>query len=121
MNFLYVTIFSFVPKKAIFGRGQVAATLLALSISFLLISSLLWIEYLISEKYFNIYLFTAIFVIPFLLCRWYFLNIKRFRKNLRLYLSQKRWVLKFIGISFFGISFFSQMIAMVFITILKNN
>ena len=121
MNFLYITIFSFVPKKAIFGRGQVASTLMALSISSILTSILLWIDYMTITKYFNLYVFGAIFILPFVCCRRYFLEIKRFRKNMHFYASQKRWLLKLIGVFFVIITLISPMVSGIILMILKNN
>jgi hypothetical protein len=121
LNYLYVIIFSFVPEKAIFGRGQVAVTLLALSISSICLSILLWIDYLTNTTYLNIYLFGTIFILPFLYCRWYFLNIKRYRKNLKFYHTKTRWMLRFIGILFLFLSLTSPMINGIILTILKNN
>jgi hypothetical protein len=121
MNFLYITIFSLVPKKALFGRGQVASTLMALSISSILTSLLLWIDYMTIAEYFNLYVFGAIWILPFVCCRQYFLEIKRFRKNMRFYAPQKRWLLKLIGVFFLIITLISPMVSAIILTILKNN
>ncbi len=121
MNFLYIIIFSFVPKDALLGRRDVAVTLLAAACSFIIISSLLWIGYYMDIILLNLYSVAIIFGVPFIAFRWYFLNPRVYRKNLKKYEASKKWVLKLLGILFWFLAFFSQMITMMLITRLKNS
>ena len=121
MNFLYTIIFSFVPRKAILGRSQVAVTLLAVSFFSLAISFLLWIEYYASIRLLNLYFFVIIFAVLFVSFRLYFLRSGRLRKNLKIYESKSKWKLKLLGIVFFVLSMLSQIISMVVLTILKDS
>lgn len=121
MNYLYITIFSFVPRKAIFGRSQVAATLLSVSFFFLIGSVSLWVEYYMKIRLLNIYSVFITFGFLFISFRWYFLNQGRLRKNLKKYEASNKWVLKLIGIIFFILAFSSQIVTGIILTILRNN
>ncbi len=121
MNYLYIIIFSFVPRKAILGRSQVAATLLAVSFFSIIVSASLWVEYYMKIRILNIYSFFITFGVLFIVFRWYFLNQGRLRKNLNMYESSTKWVLKLFGIVFFILAFSSQVVTGIILTILKNN
>ncbi|MBG0781694.1 MAG: hypothetical protein H0S84_05455 [Bacteroidales bacterium] len=121
MNYLYIIIFSFVPRKAVLGRSQVAVTLLAVSFFFIFGSVSLWIEYYMKIRLLNIYSVFITFGVLFISFRWYFLNQGRLKKNLKKYEGSTKWVLRLIGIVFFILSFFSQIITGIVITILNNN
>ena len=121
MNYLYIIIFSFVPRKAILGRSQVAVTLLASSFSFIIVSISLWIEYYTNIRLLNIYSVFITFGIFFIAFRWYFLNQGRLRRNLKKYESATKWILKLLGIVFFILAFSSQVVTGIILTILRNN
>jgi len=121
MNYLYITIFSIVPRKALLGRSQVAATLLAVSFFFIIVSASLWVEYYTKIRLLNIYSVFISLGIFFTAFRWYFLNQGRLRKNLKKYEASTKWVLRLIGIVFFILSFSSQIVTGIILTILKNN
>ena len=121
MNFLYIIFFSFVPKKAILGRNQVATTLLAVSFFFIIVSVSLWIEFYMKIRILNLYSVLTIFAVLFISFRCYFLNQGRLRKNLKNYEASSKWVLKLIGIAFFILTFSSQIVTGIILTILRNN
>ncbi len=121
MNYLYIIIFSFVPRKALLGRSQVAVTLLAVSFFSMFVSSSLWVEYFMKIRLLNIYSFFITFGVLFISFRWYFLNQGRLRKNLLKYESSTKWFLKLLGIVFFTFAFTSQIVTGIILTILRNN
>lgn len=120
MNYLYIIIFSFIPRKALLGRSQVAVTLLAVSFFSMFVSSSLWVEFFMKIRLLNTYSFIITFGVLFITFRWYFLNQGRLRKNLRKYVSSTKWFLKLLGIVFFIIAFSSQMITSIVLTILET-
>jgi hypothetical protein len=121
MNYLYIIIFSFVPRKAILGRSQVAVTLLASSFFFIIVSVSLWIEYYMKIRLLNLFSVLTIFGLLFISFRWYFLNQGRLRKNLKKYETATKWILKLFGIVFFILAFSSQIVTGIILTILRNN
>ncbi len=121
MNFLYIIIFSVIPPKALLGRREGAVTLLAAALFFICVSISLWIEYYMNIILLNLYSTLTIYFTFFIAFRWYFLNPRIYRKNLKKYEASKKWVLKLLGILFWFLAFFSQMVTGMLITSLRNS
>ena len=120
MDYLFLCIFSFVPKRAIFGRGQVASSILALSISSIIVAFLLIFNFIMTLNILNIYNIIVIYIVPIVFLRWYYLDIKRYRKVLRL-LTHKNLVLtRSIGIMFFILAITSPMIVGIIVIVIMN-
>ena len=119
MNYLYIIMYSFVPKRSIFGRSQVAVTLLTASFFFIIISISLWIEYLYNIRFLNLLSVLVIFCVLFVFFRLFFLDRGRLSRNLKKYESLNKWMLRLAGIIFLILSFTSQIITGIILTILK--
>ena len=99
-DFIYFSIYSFVPDKAIFGKRDVACTLLSIYTAFLLLGL-----YMICHVAFNfkIHLLIICIVLPaglIVLTSKVFLKPAKFRKMHRRFGKIPKWLLKTIGIMY---------------------
>lgn len=117
---MFLIIYSFVPEKALLGRKDVAATLLSSSYFFLIISASLWIEYYFNLRLLNVYSIFGLAIILFMTCRIVFLKQERLNKVIHHYDKGPKWAYKLLGISYFVLSFFSQIITGIALTMMKN-
>jgi hypothetical protein len=117
---MYLIIYSFVPEKALLGRKDVATTLLSLSYFFLLVSASLWIEYYLKIRLLNLYSTFGLFMVLYVTCRIVYIEPSRFKKIINKYDNGTKWIYKTLGILFFALSFFSQIISGIALTALKN-
>ena len=113
-DFIYFSIYSFVPDKAIFGKRDVACTLFssftALLLLTLAICCALVFEYKVNVTLFGIILFGGLFV----LTRMIYLKPAKFRRMHRRFRKIPKCLLKIIGILYIGICFFGMICATAF-------
>ena len=118
MNFLYIIIFSIIPKKAMLGHGQVAATVLSIAFFSKIVAVFLWIVHFFPiknvEKVYFYTIYLGCFYGIFFLNRWYFLNPIRYRKILKTYYSYNKWFLRILGFLYLSFSYASMILSMYF-------
>ena len=113
INFIYYSILNTVPKKAIFGRRQVACTLFSsfLAIFGLSIDHLTSMYFGYSESNFTIgVIIIILFGGLFILIRYIFLNPNKVRNLEHKYSKTPKIILKFVEISFLIFCFFAFVI-----------
>lgn len=120
MNYLYLSIYSLISVKSIWGRGQVSSTLFALCIFNNLSAIFVWLEYYGICDLINPIILGAIYVILFILCRLYFLDTRIYKKNIKSIYRYRSRVLKLVGVIILFVSFISPIISAVSTTLLKN-
>ena len=120
MNYLYLIVYSLIPEKAIFGRKDVASTLLSLSYSLIIISAQLWLEYYFKFRLINAYSFFGLFIISFVTCRMVYLEPIRLSKILCEYEKMSKLTLKLVGILFFLFVYFSFIATGIALTMLHK-
>ena len=114
IDFIYYSILSIVPKKAIFGRRQVACTLFSSYLGFLSLSLNIWFSLIfnfLNNKYSLILYCVVFFGGFFILFRYIYLNPQKIRYMENKYSKTPKILLKFIGISFLLFCFFSFVIS----------
>ncbi len=124
IDFIYYSILSIVPKKAIFGRRQVACTLFSSYLGFLSLSLYFWFSLIfnfLNNKY--IFILFGIIILGgfFIVFRNVFLNQKEIRKLEHKYSKTSKILFKFIGISFLLFCFFTFIFSGITVSIIKQN
>jgi hypothetical protein len=107
-DFIYMCIYFMVPRKAVLGRSQAAASLYSICLSFIYLALFVWIVTCQPIKINNkVLLGLVIFFIVgnLIFNRTYFLKFAKQRSLLRRYESWKKWKLKVLGILFLIFSF----------------
>jgi len=98
LDFIYFSIYSFVPDKAIFGKRDVACTLLssftALFLLAFVVNCALIFEFKVNVILLGILLFGSLFI----LTRRIFLKPEKFRSMHRRFRKIPKWLLKTIGV-----------------------
>lgn len=115
-DFIYFSIYSFVPDKAIFGKRDVACTLYSsFSTLFLLFffgACALIFEFKINATLLGIMLFAVLFI----LTRIIYLKPTKFRNMHRRFRKVPKWLLKTVGIMYLIFCF----VGIIAITILTD-
>jgi hypothetical protein len=107
-DFIYMCIYFMVPRKAVLGRSQSAASLYSICLSFIYLALFVWIVTYQPIKINNkVLLGLVIFLIVgnLIFNRIYFLKFAKQRSLLQRYESWKKWKLKVLGILFLIFSF----------------
>lgn len=107
-DFIYMCIYFMVPRKAVLGRSQSAASLYSICLSFIYLALFLWIATYQAIEINNkvlLGLVIFLFVGNLIFNRSYFLKFEKQRSLLQRYEPWKKWKLKALGIFFLIFSF----------------
>lgn len=120
-DFIYACIFYVVPRKAVLGRSQSAASLYSVCLSFIGLAMFFWIiVYVLNlpiSSRLLLFIIITIFGGIFYLNRVYFLRFSKQRMLLKKYNEWKKWKMKIVGIFFLISSFAFFVISGIFISI----
>ena len=122
-DFIYVCIYHMVPRKALLGRSQVAASLYAICLSLVFLTLLLWLnayKSFLSNSKILLYFVIVVLVGTLVFNRVYFLKFAKQRSLIYEYSSWKLWKLKMVGILFLIFSFVFLMGSAIAITVLRR-
>lgn len=124
IDIFYLSLLSIVPKKAILGSHQVAATIFSIISSLNVLVLLLWLSFLLSFRPTNNEIKIIVVIVlaaNFLFSRVYFLNKSNVRKINQLEVRySKRW-LKVIGFCILISTYILFAASGVIMTLLKEN
>ena len=111
-DFIYFSIYTLVPNKAIFGKRDVACTyyssFAALFLLFFFINCTRILEFRINIKLFVIILALGLAVGLFVLIRVIYLKPEKFKSMHRKFRKIPKWLLKTIGIMYIVFCFFGM-------------
>ena len=122
-DFLYACIYYMVPRKALLGRSQSAASLYSICLSLVTLTLLLWLNAYSSflpNKKALLYIVVMVFMGSLIYNRMHFLKFVKQRSLLYKYTSWKTWKLKLIGVLFLIFSFVFLMGSAIAITVLAR-
>lgn len=113
-DFIYACIFYMVPRKAVLGRSQSAASLYSICLSLIYLIAFVWFVAYWPIQIDNKLLLGVViilFIWNFIFNRMYFLKFAKQRLLLRKYEPWRKWKLKALGILFliFSFAFFIAM------------
>jgi len=107
-DFIYMCIYFMVPRKAVLGRSQSAASLYSICLSFIYLAVFLWIVAYQPIQINNKVLLALViflFIGNLIFNRTHFLKFAKQRSLLQKYEAWKKWKLKVLGILFLIFSF----------------
>lgn len=107
-DFIYMCIYFMVPRKAVLGRSQSAASLYSICLSFIYLALFLWIVAYQPIQINNKVLLALViflFIGNLIFNRAHFLKFAKQRSLLQRYETWKKWKLKVLGILFLIFSF----------------
>ena len=119
LDFIYFSIYSIVPDKAILGKRDVACTLFATFSSLVLFGGfpLTGVVEKNAEKKLLLTIALIILLSLFILTRKIFLRVSKFRNMHRRFRNIPKWVLKIVGIFYL---FLCLCLTFALATIVKN-
>jgi len=125
-DFIYFSIYSFVPDKAIFGKRDVACTLFSSCSSFFILGLCALFEYYFgyspnNSKRYVMILVIIIFGSLFFLIRIIYLNPKKIKKINEKFKKIPIWALKLIGIFYVFFCFIFFAFILTILSLLKDN
>ena len=106
-DFIYFCIYSFVPDKAIFGKRDVACTLLAIFTAFPLFGLYLFCHIAFNYKIHLLIVCIVLFAGLTVLTSKIFLKPKKFKSMHHRFRKIPKWILKTIGILYLVFCFVS--------------
>lgn len=108
-DFIYAYIFYMVPRKAVLGRAQSAASLYSIFLSFIYLSIFFWATSFWLQLRMNNKLLLGVIIVlfmgNFIFNRVYLLKFSKQRALLKKYEKWKKWKLKIFAIFFLIFSF----------------
>jgi len=124
-DFIYFSIYSFVPNKAIFGKRDVACTLYSSYSSFLILGLWALLEYLFEYKPVNAKIYTAIVCVIIFGGLWFlirkiYLKPAKFRSMHRRFRKIPKWLLKLISVLYMLFCFVALAFILTKLSIIKN-
>ena len=119
-DFIYFSIYSFVPDKAIFGKRDVACTFLS-SFTALFLLGLFVLCTMIFELNVNVTLLAIVlFVSLIVLTRVIYLNSAKLKSMHRRFRKVPKWLLKTIGIIYILFCFVGFVFCVIQISLIAN-